>query len=200
MTEKNKEQRIAEILSMFAEIYDKQLSAPAARAYLEILSAYPLEKIEKASTSLLKEHSLNRFPLPADFVKHLEPPAELDDRANMAWLLATNKMQSEGRWNTVHFDDPIIHHTIARLGGWVEWGDRLYVASQEDLVWIQKDFERVYKNCLQLIDKEEPAPLLVGNCDLQNLQSGYIKQLGESPQRITGTESLGDIVKRVTPK
>lgn len=184
-----KEKRIAEILGFFSEMHNKALSETTVGVYIGILEKYDLVKIERAFQSLIRQHALNRFPLPADFIQYLEPPAELDDRTTQAWLMATRKMELEGRWNTVKFPDPYIHHTIARFGGWIEWGDRLANASPNDLVWIQKDFERVYKNCLAFIEQSEPIPQLTGICEKENIAKGYVQIDGKPIKQISSGEA-----------
>jgi len=192
---------IGQILALLSEMYSKEISEALSKLYIDRLKEFPIEKIEKAANSLMDSHALNRFPTIADFMLHLRPPAETDDRATQAWLKATDKMASEGRWNTVKFDDPIIHHAITRFGGWIEWGNRLYIATPEDLVWIQKDFERVYKNCLQIVELSESPPPLIGTRDTQNMQAGYIqplggiKQIGEAKpigQTLNKAKEIGD--------
>jgi len=163
-----KQNRIANILGFFSELYNKSLTKNTLAIYIDILETYDLPQIEKAFQSLVKEHALSRFPLPADFMKHLEPPEEKILDARKAWNKALDKMEYKGRWNTVQFDDPIIAHTIVALAGsWINFGDRIQITSPEDLVFYEKDFIQIYQT-IKTRGGVSDLPQLEGRCDMEN--------------------------------
>ena len=174
-----KQKRIADILAYFSEMHNKSLSENAAKIYMEILESYELPALEKSFQALIKDHALSRFPLPADFIKHIEPPAEKIFEARQAFNKAIRAVELQCRINSVSFDDPLIAKTIIALSGnWINFCERSSSTPPEDFVFLEKDFIQTYQ-ILQQRGDNEPPPLLEGQFDIQNRANGYLGDTGK---------------------
>jgi hypothetical protein len=61
-------------------------------------------------------------------------------RALLAWQAVKKALRHVGTYESVQFDDPVIHSCIIELGGWTELG----LIPLDELVWAEKKFMEVY--------------------------------------------------------
>ncbi len=83
------------------------------------LERFDIEQVEKAMAESIQNPDSGQFmPKPADLIRVLE--GTRTDRALIAWGKALDAMQRVGAYQSVVFDDPVIHAVIEDLGGWIK--------------------------------------------------------------------------------
>jgi len=179
--QEEKENKILEILTVFSELTGKPLSALAQSLFVEILSPYPIEKIDQAAKHLLKTRKWTTIPMPADFVEYLDPPEQAQIKATEAWQTVLDTIGIHGYVTTVQFADAAITQTILGMASsWAEFCNRTR-CSDEEFKWLQKEFEQRYTQYAKM-----PAlrnQMLIGWCDTENGVKNPVPVLIGQPKR-----------------
>ena len=84
----------------------------------------------------------------------------IENKALLAWEKVLKGASKAGVYKSVQFDEPIIHSCINLIGGW----NRLCTAEAKELVWIQKDFIKLYKT----LGKRKHPKYLLGIHETKN--------------------------------
>ncbi|HOG17670.1 MAG TPA: DUF6475 domain-containing protein [Syntrophales bacterium] len=152
-----------EYMTALSEIHGKELSALLNSLYWKTLEPFTDAECERAFKDLI--FSAKFFPKPAEFLEVLQGKRE--DLGARAWIKVIEAARRYGNWQSVEFDDPVIHSVFKFWGGWGvirEWKDK-------DLKWIQKEFERLYS--IFLGENREHPKYLPGDHEIQNAANGY---------------------------
>lgn len=155
------------LMTSIAELYGKKLSKPLLDIYWRCLEPYSLALIRTA----LKAHILHPdggqfMPKPADVLRIIHGNSET--QALQAWGKVLQAIRMVGSYDSVVFDDPVIHAAIMELGGWVE----LCHSDTKSLVFIGKQFEKIYSGYLHRKPSHYPKQLS-GQIKQQVAHSGY---------------------------
>ena len=101
------------------EIYDRDVTEFMTNAYWETLKRFPLADVKRAFNRHVQNPTNGQFwPKPADLIRLLDGDPE--SRAMIAWRKVLDAIEGAGPYQTVVFDDPIIHMALENLGGWLE--------------------------------------------------------------------------------
>jgi Domain of unknown function (DUF6475) len=180
--------------------------------YWDMLGHLPYEVSIQAARLALAESQYPSIP-PVGVLLKLAGAAPLipktEDRALMAYAVASRAVQSHGMYRSVDFDDPLINAVIRDMGGWEKFCSCLMEAVQ----WRKRDFERGYAACLSYGASGEQCAPLTGiiamnnggaghglpvvhliECELPPHRPGLIR--GELPKRIEAAPET-QIVKRL---
>lgn len=152
-------------LFKLSAILDGNLTDPKAEIYWEILKEYADEEIKKAIISALK--TCKFFPKPAEIIELIE--GDKTDKSLLAWVKVKNAIERIGSYQSVIFDDPIIHVVIDILGGW----QKICLTLIDDMKWVQKDFERLYQVYQNQPLGEYPSRL-IGIHEQTNREKGHV--------------------------
>lgn len=158
-----------EALKAAFDVYGKSIGSGAMSVYFDALADYELSSITLGLTRHLRDPSAGQFaPKPADIIRNIE--GRSDDAAMLAWVKVRKSMGAVGAWNSIAFDDPIIHAVLIDLGGWPKMCSTL----TNDLPFLAKDFERRYSayKSRHAIPTECPR-YLVGLSEGANSEKGY---------------------------
>ena len=178
MNGESRDEKILEIITVFSDITGKKLSTVGIRLYTEILSEYPIEKVEAAAKYLLKTRKWNNIPLPADFIEYLDPPEQSQIKSNEAWRTLLYAFRLHGYYQTVQFADAAITQTVIAMGGWIELYNRYYDGKDGEM-WTQKEFEQRYMGYTKLPSLRNEV--LIGWIDAENGEENpEIIMIGES--------------------
>lgn len=151
----------------------KPRPAPLCAIYVEHLRDLDDEQIKRATSRAISE--LKWFPKVAELralagVRGQVEPSPAD-RALVAWSFVTHAVERHGGWNTVVFDDPIIHAVINNLGGWQAFCRR---SETEDLdTFARAAFLKAYEAFTRTGVGEEQSQPTLGEKDQQNLTNGF---------------------------
>ena len=93
-----------------------------------------------------------------------------------------------GQYQSVKFDDPVIHSVIKLMG---EWGALCRLEGHDDEKWQRIDFEKTYK-AMQGCNNDHPE-YLPGITEIQNEAQGYstkkeVYMIGEKVEALRLTD------------
>jgi len=148
-----------EMLDFMAEGLGVDMTAVKYRFYFAALSDIPIADIIKAANYIARTATF--FPKPVDFRNAIN--GNQDEAAISAWEKVLKGKSKAGQYQSVQFDDPIIHSVIKLMGG---WGALCRLEGHDDEKWQRIDFEKTYK-AMQGLNKDHPA-YLPGAAEVDN--------------------------------
>ncbi len=111
--------RFRELVQGVYSFYRREVSDFQLNVWWHALKQLDYEAVKDAFNRHLLNPDNGQFePKPADIVKLIGGGTQ--DRALVAWSKFELAVQFVGSWDTVVFDDPIIHAVAQDMGGWVE--------------------------------------------------------------------------------
>lgn len=200
----------SKLIAVLGELYDKPLTKAFHEIYWITLFHYELEDIEKAIQRHISNPDTGQFmPKPADLIRALE--GDTETRAKVAWTKVDKALRVHGPYQTIVFDDPIIHKVIADIGGWTSF----QAVTGENWNFISHDFVKRYRGYSTQPSTQYPEKL-IGIIEKQNcLIGGFItdpilvgdknkaqKVLahGKSPQDTSSLNSIQTLALEVISK
>lgn len=166
--------------------YGKDVSTFALDIWWNALSSYDLTAIMAAFNRYVTNPDCGQFaPKPADIIRMLEGTTQ--DSAVMAWAKVQQAVGSVGAYQSLAFDDPIIHLAISDLGGWIEICRTL----EAELPFLAKRFETSYR-AYKRRGSDIPAHprYLVGISETTNNVGGF----RSDPPRLVGDPAKAQAV------
>ena len=145
----------------------KPISREGIQLYFTLLAEYPIEDIKRGLAAHLRDPSRGRYmPKPADIIAALMGDPEA--RASEAWAKVHEAITHTGAWESVVFDDPVIHAVIHDMGGWMD----LCRCSAEDYRFREHAFLKRYKvYCGR--DPGKYPKTLAGEFEITNRANGH---------------------------
>lgn len=207
MLDQDRQQFYALMTGLF-ELYGKKASKELLGLYYGALKSYEIADIVRAANQHSLDPDAGQFmPKPADFVRHIDGSKQT--RAMRGWSTVDKAIRQVGPYESVCFDDPIIHAVIQDMGGWLSMCE---TKSEDDLKFRRHEFEKRYQgyalqggvqeypgrlvglteaDCARL-NKQAPAPKLIG--DPERAKRVLLSGSAEAP-RIAhdASEVLGNI-------
>lgn len=148
--------------------YGKEVSAFALDVWWNALRAYDLPAvIDSFNRHLMNPDSGQWLPKPADIVKMFG--GRTQDRALMAWSKVDRAVRSVGNYESVAFDDPLIHRVLQEMGGWIGMGQK----TEDDWPFVAKEFENRYRGYAMRSETPDYPPVLIGIAQAHNEQKGH---------------------------
>ena len=146
--------------------YGKEMSQFHLAVWLRALEDQEMEVISKAFDAHMTDPESGQWlPKPADIIKHLQGTRA--ERGAVAWGLVLQACQRVGAYESVTFDDPVIHCVIEDLGGW----PTVCHVNIDELPFLQARFHKAYAAHAKA--GTQHAPRLVGISDSANGLRGY---------------------------
>ena len=171
-------EKLGKILNVMGVIYERQVSKELIRIYFETLKEYDISEISRAFNLHIRDRERGQFfPKPADLLAQIL--ADEGVLAILAWDKAYEGIKQGAYYDTMIFDDPVIHMTITQMGGWLEFSDLLI----KDIPYRRAEFIKLYKH-FQKHPIDAPKRL-AGFHEMNNRREGYLKDIPE-PLMITG--------------
>lgn len=147
--------------------YGRVVSIELSDIYWDNLKNFEFKDIETALSVHYHQPEEGRFfPKIADLVRILEGLPE--SRALIAWTRVYSYMCSVGCYQSVIFDDHLIHAVIADMGGWIH----LCTRPLKELSFVAIEFQKRYRAYLIRPVFHYPR-YLVGFFELKNAAQGY---------------------------
>lgn len=151
-------------------LYRVELSDAVLWIWWEAMRGLELEAVRVA----IGRHAMNPdsgmfLPKPADVVRELGGTTA--DASMLAWAAVVNAMRRVGTYESVAFDDPIVHRVLVDLGGWPWLGEQLEL----EMPFIERRFRDAYRAWLRrgLASADVPKHL-PGRTEIQNVAAGYL--------------------------
>lgn len=131
---------IATAVTLLAETFRQQLSETAARGYIAGLEDLTEAQIGAATTRALRECKFMPSCAELRSLVGIGGEKSMTFRTAEAWEAVRKAMDRYDYTANVDFG-PHVNAVIRNLGGWQSLCDK----SIPDLVWVRKDFERMYE-------------------------------------------------------
>jgi len=161
----------SEMLSAVGGLYSKEISEMTMSLYFNALKEYDLAAVRLAFDRYVKNPDTGQFmPKPADLIRMMQGTSL--DASMEAWAKVDKAIRQIGTYESVVFDDPLIHRAIADIGGWVKLGTK----TEGDWPCVARDFQNLYKGYAHRNDTPEYDPVMLGITDLHNGSEGYGRQ------------------------
>ena len=177
--------RFRELIAGVHDFYGKDLSDFAMSVWWEAMKPYDISAVSTAMSRHLANPDSGQFlPKPADVVKMLG--GRTQDRALMAWAKVDKAVRSIGPYESVAFDDPIIHRVIHEMGGWVGFGQK----TEDEWPFVGKEFENRYRGYAMRGEIPEYPRLLIGVSQAHNERNNH----KVDPPRLIGNVEQAEAV------
>ncbi len=132
--------KFADLMMALAEVFDngREPSAVKVEIYFKALERFGISEIDKAVSNMINTRVFASFPKPAEIIQEIDGSAE--EAALKAWSKVSYAMKHVGQYESVVFDDPVIHSVIEAMGGW----HQMQEPNAYHPVFSQKEFMNLY--------------------------------------------------------
>lgn len=159
--------RFGNALMACAEMYGKKMSDALIALYWQGLSEYDVEAVERAIAAHMRNPDSGQWmPKIADIIRLIS--GTTSDAALLAWAKVDKAVRHVGTYESVVFDDPIIHQTLRDMGGWIQLGTK----TDEEWPFVAKEFENRYRGYRSRPRGDYPRSL-AGICEIENEKNGH---------------------------
>lgn len=156
------------IMQAVAEQYGKPMTDNLIALYWQGLQEFDLIAVRDALGKHLRNTDTGQFmPKIADIIRMMQGSSQ--DAAFAAWSKVDKAVRSVGPYDTVVFDDPLIHKVLHDMGGWMG------ICDKDDEAWpfIAKEFETRYRGFKSRNEKVEYPAKLIGIFEAHNSKEGH---------------------------
>lgn len=149
----NDYQNFSKLITEVITFYEKPVTEFALKIWWNALRDKELDAIVSAIDAYVRNPDNGHFaPKPANIIKLME--GSTLDNAYIAWTKVENAIRKIGPYESVIFDDPIIHAVILDMGGWISFCE----VTEKELPFFAKEFENRYQGYKLRGDKNISAP------------------------------------------
>jgi hypothetical protein len=149
-------------------MYKTEISPIVVDIWWRSMKDYDLEAVIDGFNKHLMNPDGGQFiPKPADIVKYIG--GSNVDNSMLAWSKVDEAIRKVGTYQTVVFDDPIIHAVIYDIGGWIALGSR----TMDDWPFVGKEFQNRYRGYKNMAKEFTYPPKLIGIAEAQNNTEGF---------------------------
>lgn len=160
-------QTFSALMAGVGELYGKTISATLTNIYWRTLKCYDIEDVQRAFNAHIHNPDCGQFfPKPADIVRFIEGSGET--RALFAWTIVEKAIQQVGIYQSVVFDDPLIHAVLEDMGGWV----KLCTMTHAEMPFRANEFQKRYLGFVLKKPNRYPR-YLCGIIESENTKNGY---------------------------
>ena len=177
--------RFAELLGGVFELYGREASPFAMQVWWEALRPFDFGAVRMAFSRHVQNPDVGQFPpKPADVLRMLGGTTQ--DKALQAWAKVDKAVRHVGTYQTVVFDDPLIHRVLHDMGGWVGLASK----TEDEWPFVAKEFENRYRGYAMRNERPEYPPVLTGIAEADNVRRG----LRSDPPRLIGDATKAEEV------
>lgn len=161
----------AEFKALYDATYEllKKPSDPAKpnmiiyELFYESVKCFGYDVVKSAFSKHIRTPQSGKWmPSPADIVQIIEGSGQ--DRSFLAWSKVEKSIPTVGAYETVAFDDPIIHLVIKDMGGWIT----ICQGQQEELKFRGNEFKTRYQSYMGKSSIPAHPPKLFGIHESEN--------------------------------
>ncbi len=121
------------------ELYGKAISEILTDLYWQSLKGFEWQDVKQAFEAHIHNPDTGQyFPKPADLVRFIEGSGET--KALQAWAKVEKAITHVGAYQSIIFDDPLIHAVLEDLGGWI----KLCATPTKELPFRANEFQKRY--------------------------------------------------------
>lgn len=190
--------KFLELLAGLSEMFDKTMSESLVDIYWSALREYSLDDFKRAVNNIIKTKTFNKFPLTGEFIEFINPPEDMEFRAERGLKEWIDAYCDRGIYENVEFKDPVVTLVCQYFGGWVA------ICNAFPRYGIERDKEFWYRNFKKLYmgyakrQLPDEMPKMIGLHEVSNADKGLLsesdrqKLLAEKPT----PRKIGDIMNR----
>lgn len=162
----NERKEFCDLAHSVWSFYRQTLTPMMTQILWQALRGYDLQAISKAFDKHLMNPDTGQFPpKPADIVRLLDGGTE--DQAQLAWAKVDKAVRQVGAYQSVVFDDAVIHAVLMDMGGWIALGN----CTEDEWPFKAREFEKRYRG-YTLRGMVQYQRQLTGIAEAQNQQAG----------------------------
>ena len=157
-----------DILQVVSEQYGKRVSDGVVALYWQGLQEFDLAAVRDALGRHIRNTDTGQFmPKIADIIRMLQGSSQ--DAAFSAWSKVDKAARHVGPYETVCFDDPLIHRVLHDMGGWMMLGQK----TDEEWPFVARDFENRYRGFKSRNERVDYPSKLIGISESHNSKEGH---------------------------
>lgn len=158
----------ANIVKAVLDMKGKEVSPAVLRLWWAALEEFSIEEVRHGFTRYVRSPDSGSFaPMPADIIRMIEGSA--GDRGMLAWSKVQEALKRVGGWQSVCFDDPIIHCVLEDMGGW----PKLCSTESNEMSFRAADFAKRYRAYAERGMPAQYPPYLTGRHETSNRIGGF---------------------------
>lgn len=132
---------LSAMLAKVMSVYGKPITAGFVDVFFDALAAYDLESVRRGLNAHVQNPDSGQYPpKPADIVRLIDGTSQ--DQGMRAWAVVDKVVRQVGPYQSVVFDDPIIHRVLDDMGGWIKLCN---TPSEDDYKFQGLEFGRRYR-------------------------------------------------------
>lgn len=156
-----------DVMQLVSEQYGKKPSDGLISLYWQGLKGYEFNAVREAIGKHLSNTDTGMFmPKIADIIRMMQGTSL--DSALGAWAKVDRAIRQIGQYETVVFDDAIIHKVLHDMGGWLSLGTK----TEDEWPFVAKEFENRYRGFKSRNERIEYPAKLIGISEAHNVQEG----------------------------
>lgn len=159
----------SELLSNVAEQYGKQLSDSLITLYWQGLHDLEFKAVSDALFRHIRRTDKEGKFMPkiSDIREMLEGSTE--DSSLVAWAKVDKAARTIGPYQSVVFDDVLIHRVLEDMGGWFQLGNKV----DDEWPFVGREFQSRYRGYKSRGLTPECRPHMIGLTEANNLKEGF---------------------------
>lgn len=167
-------QEFATLLTGITEVYGTGFSTALQKIWFEALKCYSVSEVSQAISKHIRCPDKGRYqPKPADIIFFLEGTST--DSAFLAWTKVSSTIEKVGVYQSVVFDDSIIHAVISDMGGWISFGD----IDNNDMKFKANEFQKRYQGYKMRGELNKFPSKMIGLTEANNITRGFTTHIPE---------------------
>lgn len=193
-----------DIMQLVSEQYGKKPSDGLIALYWQGLKGYDFNAVKEAIGKHLANTDTGQFmPKIADIIRMMQGTSL--DSALGAWAKVDRAVRIIGPYESVVFDDPLIHRVLHDMGGWLSLGTK----TDDEWPFVAREFENRYRGFKSRNERFKYPAQLIGLSEANNSKEGFkvdapmligdktkaleVLQLGSSGGALLGMTRMADI-------
>lgn len=157
-----------DVMQLVAEQYGKTPSDGLISLYWQGLKGYEFNAVRDAIGRHLANTDNGMFmPKIADIIRMMQGSSL--DSALSAWAKVDRAVRQIGTYETVVFDDQIIHKVLHDMGGWLSLGTK----TDDEWPFVAKEFENRYRGFKSRNECFEYPAKLIGLFEASNTKENF---------------------------
>jgi hypothetical protein len=143
------------LMASLGSLYGKPMDKPLVEMYWGALQRFELSEVKQALQAHIHHPDTGKYmPKPSEVVCQLQGTGQT--QSLQAWSKVSEAIRGVGGYESVVFDDAVIHAVIRDMGGWI----RLCQVLNSELPFRGRDFEARYAGYVGHPPAEYPRQLI----------------------------------------
>jgi len=178
-----------ELLDTVAEQYGKNMTPSLKMLYWQGLHDVEFKAVREALFRHIRNTDKDGDFMPkiSNIKKMIEGSTQ--DTAMTAWAKVDRALRQVGTYQSVVFDDPLIHKVLQDMGGWIPLG----MKTEDEWPFVAKEFENRYRGFKSRSEIPDYPSHLIGLAEGHNTKEGF---KSGSPSLIGNVEKAKQVMNK----